>query len=76
LGGSKDARGREKTAAVVDTELVSCVTTELANGVDDSVQVGDMGQSGEIKAELAQKLLSSLGLGRQIRLEVSVFESL
>ena len=53
---------------MVDKAVGSCFTTELTRGVDDTVQVGDMGQSGEIRAELAQKLLSSVGLGRQIPL--------
>ena len=62
LGGSKGVRGRERTDDVGVTATAPSHTVELVDG--GCVQVGDMGQRGEMRAGLAQKLLSSVALGR------------
>lgn len=61
LGGSKGVRGRERTGDVGVTPAI-----ELVEG--KRVQVGDMGQRGDIRAGLVQKLLSSVALGRKMPL--------
>ena len=61
LGGSKGVRGRERTGDVGDTPTTPSDAIELVEG--ERVQVGDMGQRGDMRAGLVQKLLSSVALG-------------